>query len=123
MFYIGNAIISKYITFSPIYIKHIIIALVWSISVTMIKLYAPADTQEVPILRSKDRKLKRNLSYITMTLTLITALIVKNQIISNLLIFGTLLQTISITKFIYKLTKCKYGYAEYIKNQTLNNAT
>ena len=89
----------------------------------MIKLYAPADTQEVPILRSKDRKLKRNFSYITMTITLIIAVILKNEIISNLLIFGTLLQTISITKFIYKLTKCKYGYAEYIKNQTLNGAT
>ena len=89
----------------------------------MIKLYAPADTQEVPILRNRDRKLKRNLSYITMTITLIIALIVINQTISNLLIFGTLLQTISITKFTYKLTKCKYGYVEYIKNQTLNNAT
>ena len=81
----------------------------------MIKLYAPADTENVPILRKKDRDLKRKLSYVTMTITLAIALIVKNQVISNLLIFGTIMQTISITRFIYKITNNKYGYEEYIK--------
>ena len=118
LFYIGNAFLSKNIIFEPIYIKYILIISIWIISVIMIKLYAPADTEAVPILRKKDRTLKRNLSYVTMTLTLISSLIVKNNIISNLLIFGTLLQTISISGFMYKITKCKFGYKEYIK---LNN--
>ena len=113
--YVGTALLSKYIIFNPIYIKYIAIALIWSFSMIMIKLYAPADTENVPILRKKDRDLKRNLSYITMTLTLVVGLIVKNQVISNLLIFGTILQTISITRFIYKITNNKYGYEEYIK--------
>ena len=89
----------------------------------MIKLYAPADTENVPILRKKDRDLKRNLSYITMTLTLIISVIVKDTVISNLLIFGTMLQTISITRFIYRITNNKYGYEEYIKSQNINSAT
>ncbi len=122
LFYIGNALLSKNIILNPVYIKYILALAIWIFSIVMIKLYAPADTEAVPILRKKDRNLKRNLSYITMTLTIIAGILVKNIVISNLLIFGTLLQTISITKFTYTLTKCKYGYAEYIKQQTSNNA-
>lgn len=121
--YIGTALLSKYIVFNPIYIKYIVIAVIWSFSMIMIKLYAPADTENIPILRKKDRDLKRKLSYITMTATLIIALMVKNQIISDLLIFGTLLQTISITRFIYKITNNKYGYEEYIKAENTNSVT
>ena len=117
LFYIGNAFLSKSIVIEPVYIKYILISLIWIFSIFMIKLYAPADTEEVPILRKKDRKLKRNLSYITMTLTLVIAIFIKNPIISNLLIFGTMFQTITISKLIYKLTNSKYGYLEYIKSK------
>ncbi len=113
MLYIGTAVISKYIVFNQIYIKYIAIVLIWIFSIIMIKLYAPADTENVPILRKKDRDLKRNLSYITMTLTLIVAVFIKNSIISNLLIFGTLIQTISITRLAYNLTNSKYGHEVY----------
>jgi len=118
LFYIGNAFLSKNIIIETIFIKYILIAAIWIFSIIMIKLYAPADTEAVPILRKKDREFKRRLSYITMSLTLICAVIIKDNIISNLLIFGTLLQTISISGFMYKITKCKFGYREYIK---LNN--
>ena len=87
----------------------------------MIKFYAPADTEAVPILRKKDRRFKKIMSYITMTLTLIAAIVVKNTVISNLLIFGTLMETILITRFIYNITKNKYGYEEYIKNNEQTN--
>lgn len=119
--YIGNAILSKNIVIEPLYIKYIFILVTWMFSMLMIKLYAPADTEEVPILRKKDRDLKRNLSYITMTLTLVISIFITNPIISNLLIFGTLIQTISITRLIYKLTNSKYGYEEYIKNKESTN--
>lgn len=121
LFYVGNALLSKNIIIEPIFIKYILIAVIWAFSMVMIKLYAPADTEAVPILRKKDRTLKRNLSYITMTLTLFISIFVTNTTISNLLIFGTLVQTISITKFMYKLTNNKYGYEEYIKTEKLTN--
>lgn len=121
LFYIGNAVLSKNIILNPIYVKYILALAIWIFSMVMIKLYAPADTEEVPILRKKDRKLKRNLSYITMTSTIIAGILVQNTVISNLLIFGALIQTISITKLIYKLTKCKYGYLEYTKKQEMPN--
>lgn len=122
LFYVGNALLSKYIVFGNI-AKYVLIAFVWIFSIAMIKLYAPADTEEVPILRKKERSLKKNLSYITMTITLIIATFVSNTVISNLLIFGVLLQTISITRLVYKITKSKYGYEGYTKSQKINVAT
>ena len=116
LFYIGCALLSKYIVLGN-FLKHTLIVSTWIFSMIMIKLYAPADTENVPILRKKDRDFKRRLSYLTMTLTLFVAIIIKNSIISNLLIFLTIFQTIWISKFTYKLTNNKYGYDEYIKSK------
>lgn len=115
IFYIGNAYISQYLVWNNNLTKYITVFLIWAFSMIMIKKYAPADTQDVPILRKKERKIKQILSFIIMTITLILGLVIKNNIISNLLIIGTLLQTITITSFMYKLTKNKYGYLENIK--------
>ena len=115
VFYIGNAVISQYLVWGSSLVKYISVFLIWVFSMIMIKKYAPADTQDLPILRKKERKIKQILSYIIMTITLALGLIIKNNTISNLLIVGTLLQTITITKFMYKLTKNKYGYLEYAK--------
>lgn len=120
LFYIGSAFLSKYIVLSEI-TKYILAGATWIFSMIMIKLYAPADTENVPILRKKDRDLKRILSYVTMTLTLVVALIIKNPVISNLLIFLTIFQTLWISRFIYKLTNNKYGYEEYIKSKQITN--
>ena len=46
---------------------------------------------------------------------MIVALVVSNEIISNILIFGTIVQTFSITRLAYKITKNKYGYETYVK--------
>ncbi len=117
--YTGNAFLSQYLIWSNNFIKYVTVFLIWGISMIMIKKYAPADTQDVPILRKKERKIKKILSFIFMTLTLIIALTIRNNIISNLLIIGVAFQTITITQFIYKLTKNKYGYLENIKIENL----
>ena len=121
LFYIGNAFASKYIIMENLYIKYIFIFLIWIFSMFMIKLYAPADTEAVPILREKDRKLKKIMSYLTMSITLIVAIVIKNEVISNLFTFGVLIQTITITRFIYKITNNKYGYEEYLKIEKQTN--
>ena len=79
----------------------------------IIKKYAPADTENVPILQEKERKQKKILSYITYTLGLIIALFINNNVVSNIIIFGYVAQTIMITPVAYKLTKNKYGYEVY----------
>ena len=115
VFYIGNAVISQYLVWGNSLVKYVTVFLIWMFSMIMIKKYAPADTEAVPILRKKERKVKQILSYIIMTITLSLGVVIKNDTISNLLVIGTLLQTITITKVMYKLTKNKYGYSEYIK--------
>ena len=87
----------------------------------IIKKYAPADTENVPILRKKERKQKKILSYITYTLGLITAIVIKNNVLSNIIIFSYLIQTIMITPFAYKITKNKYGFELY--NETSETLT
>lgn len=114
VFYIGNAVLSKYIVLTKT-VEYIITGIVWIFSLIMIKLYAPADTEAVPILRKKERMTKKILSYIVMTASLIASLIIKNTVISNLLLFGVLFQTVAITRLMYKITGNKYGYEEYIK--------
>ena len=119
VFYIGNAILSKYLIIEKT-IQYILVGVIWIPSMLIIKLYAPADTEAVPILRKKERKIKKILSYITMSLSLIIALLINNTIISNILIFGTLFQTLTITRFMYKITGNKYGYEEYMKHENNN---
>ena len=110
--YCGTAFVSQYIVLNDI-VKYILILLIWIFSMAMIKLYAPADTEEVPILETKVRRKKQLASYIIATISLIAAIFIRDNVISNILIIGTLLQTLYITKVMYKLTNNKYGYEVY----------
>lgn len=112
IFYCGVAFLSKSLILSE-EIKYLMVLGVWVFGMIMIKLYAPADTENVPILSKKERKKKKILSYLTFTIGMIASLVIKDNVISNILIFGNLLQTINITKIAYKITKNKYGYEVY----------
>lgn len=112
MFYCGIAYISKLSLFSY-NTKYILTILIWIFGMLMCKLYAPADTENVPILRKKERKTKRILSYIVLTITLIIGAVIKNNTISNIIILGMLVQSIMISKLAYRITNNKYGYEVY----------
>jgi len=116
--YCGTAYISQYQLFSND-IKYILILFLWIFGMIMCKLYAPADTENVPILRKKDRRQKQILAYIILTITLIMGAIINNYIISNIIIIGIFLQTITITRFAYKLTNNKYGYEVYMQEENV----
>lgn len=117
--YCGTALLSQNINLNPEYIKYILVAFVWIFGLIMIKLYAPADTENVPILSKKERKKKRIQSYILLTINLVLAILIKNNTISNVFIFGTLIQTLTITRLAYTLTKNKYGYELYQNGELL----
>ena len=119
LIYCGVAKISSYIIFYNQIIKYIIILSVWIFGMIMIHLYAPADTENVPILSKKERKQKKIQPYIFLSIALLIACIIPNNEISNILIFGYLIQSITITKFAYRLTKNKYGYEVYNEDCTL----
>jgi len=118
LFYTGNALLSQqFVLEKPI--QYIITAVVWIFAILVIKKYAPADTEAVPILREKERKIKKILSYIIMTIMLVLSLAIKNTIISNMLLIATFLQTVALTRFMYKIARNKYGYEEYCKNMKI----
>lgn len=52
---------------------------------------------------------------------LVIAGILNNNVISNILIFGNLIQTLTITKLAYRLTKNKYAYEVY-QDTSIQNA-
>ncbi len=114
LFYYGNILISKFLVLDNLQ-KYILIALSLIFGLLMVSMYAPADTENIPIISKKERKTKKILSYITLILTLVAAAIIQDRILSNILIIGTIFQTLSITRLAYKLTNNKYGYEEYAK--------
>ena len=112
LFYCGTAFIGKYIVIEE-FVKYSLIALTWIFGMIMVKLYAPADTENVPILRKKDRKQKQIMSFCILTVFYIVALLVPNSYVANIIIFGYFIQSITITRVAYKLTNNRYGYEVY----------
>lgn len=111
-FYCGVAVLAKNLVLDDI-TKDIFIIATTIFGMIMIKLYAPADTEDVPVLSKKIRKQKQVLSYIFFVSGLLVAFFIKNNLISNIIIFSYIAQTFMITKFAYRITKSKYCYEVY----------
>ena len=112
LLYSGSSLLGKYIVLTG-NVKIMLAIAIWIFCMIMIKLYAPADTEDVPIISPKIRKQKQILSYISFIIGLLIASLINNNIISNIIIFGYLMQTCMITRLAYKLTNNKYGYEVY----------
>lgn len=110
--YSGSALLGKYIILTGT-IKYIIAFTLWVFCMLMIKLYAPADTENVPILRAKERRQKQIFSYIILTFEFMMAILISNTTIVGIIIFGDFIQTLTITRFAYKITNNKYGHEIY----------
>ena len=110
--YSGSALLGKYIALTGI-TKYIITFSIWIFCMIMLKLYAPADTENVPILRKKERRQKQIFSYIILTVEFIIAILSTNTTIVGIIIFGDFIQTLTITRFAYKITNNKYGHEIY----------
>ena len=115
LLYSGSALLGKYFILEG-NIKIISAIIIWAFCMIMIKMYAPADTENFPILRKKERFQKQVFSYIILTLEFIIAIIITNSTISGIIIFGDLIQTLTITRFAYNITKNKYGHEIYASN-------
>ena len=118
VFFSGIALLSKYVILGTT-AKYIVTFIIWLFGMIMVKLYAPADTENVPIISKKERKKKKILSYILLTASIIASLIIKDSVISNIIVYGMLFQSISITRLAYKLTNNKYGYEVYNTSEGL----
>lgn len=112
LFYYGNVYLSKFIVMDTV-TKYIVTAVVFLFGIAMVTLYAPADTENLPILTKKERRIKKILAYIFLVVTLVVAIFIQERIFSNILIIGVFIQSIFITRVAYKLTNNKYGYEAY----------
>lgn len=110
--YIGSAYLANILNFNDI-VRYILIAITFIFSFTMIAKYAPADTENVPVLQKKERIKRRIWSFIIAGIELIIAIFIPYKVISNMIIIGILVQTFTITKLAYRITKNKYGYEVY----------
>ena len=120
VFYYGIVYLSKFLVLDATQ-RYILAFIALIFGVIMVSIYAPADTENVPILSKKARKQKKILSYITLILTLGAAELIKDNVISNILVFGVIIQTIMITRVAYILTNNKYGYEVYQKEIEATN--
>lgn len=115
LLYSGSALLGKYLILEGS-TKLIVGLTIWIFCMTMIKLYAPADTENVPILRKKERIQKQILSYIILTVEFIIAIFIPNTTIAGIIIFGDFIQTLTITRLAYNITQNKYGHEIYASN-------
>ena len=115
LLYSGSSLLGKYIVLTG-NVKIMLAIAIWIFCMIMIKLYAPADTENLPILRKKERKQKQILSYIIITSEILIAMFIKNTTISGIIIFGDCIQTLTITRIAYRVTHNKYGHEIYAES-------
>ena len=114
LMYCGTAFLAKNIIIEPNILKYIVTLSVWIFGMLMVTKYAPADTENLPILSKKERKNKKIMSYITLSITLLIGLLLhKNNEIFNIIILGMFFQSLFITRIAYKITNNKYGHEVY----------
>ena len=116
LMYTGNAFISQQFEMGLVF-KMVYALFVWIFAMSMIYLYAPADTEDVPVISKKERKKRKYFSYVIVSVMIVLGVIITETIISNMILLGVLLQTFSITRLAYTITDNKYGYEEYLKNK------
>lgn len=115
LLYSGSSLLGKYIVLTG-NVKIMLAIAIWIFCMIMIKLYAPADTENLPILRKKERKQKQILSYIIITSEILIAIFIKNTTISGIIIFGDFIQTLTITRIAYRVMHNKYGHEIYAES-------
>ena len=77
---------------------------------------SPADTKKKPIVNKKRRKIYKLISTVLTIIFTFLAIFIKENFISNCLIFSIILQNIMISPLTYKIFKLPYNnYIEFLK--------
>lgn len=111
--YLGPIILTKYFQISYDFVLYILAFTVTIFSTIIITKYAPADTENVPILSKKEIKSRKIKSYISLTILLIIIIFSPEKNISYMIVYAIFLQNLTILPISYKLTNNKHGYEVY----------
>lgn len=90
---------------------YILSAITYLFSLYVIIKIAPADTEEVPILKKARRKKLKIIAFISVTIVILFSLLeLQNSYIQKIILFSLLEMNIMTTKPLYRLFSCKYSY-------------
>ena len=107
-------ILIKYIT-----IHNYILYIISLISITILAIYAPADTPKRPLINKKKRIIYKVLTILISIGYLITITIIKDKLIINSLFYSLLLECFLVTPLIYKLFGVSYkNYKNYKRKES-----
>ena len=118
--YLFPILIAKYLPISKNYVLYFLALIIGIISIIFITKYAPADTENIPILSKKERKNKRIKAYIFLLILLAIIIFSPDKIISYMLLYGIFLQNLTIMPIAYKITNNKHGYEVYGSEETVS---
>lgn len=108
-------LISRYIVF-PIYLKYVLGIL----SIILIFMYTPADTEKHPLVNKRKRIILKIISTALCTILVICSIIIKNETIDTLIIFAIYTEIFLILPITYQLFHLKYNnYKSYILKNNL----
>ena len=102
--YIGGCLLIKYGTFSPT-----IGILIFVVGYLSFLFFAPADTPSRPLIHKEKRIRAKILSLIILTCYLVLFLYVDSGLIKNTILYGIILESISINPVTYKLFHTKFN--------------
>lgn len=102
--FFSNVYCSIYINLNIVFLISIFL-----ISIVLILKYAPADTEERPLISSKLRDSLKKKSIIITFFFFIASLLIRNSIYSNLITYSIFSESLVITPFFYKILKKPYN--------------
>lgn len=111
--YLTPIIIAKYLKVFHSLTIYVLAGIVAIFSIFIIAKYAPADTENMPILSKKERKSKKIKAYIMLAILLLIVIFIPYKQISYMIIYAIFLQNLTVLPISYRLTKSKYGYEVY----------
>ena len=88
------------------------------IAIILIYLYAPADTKKHPLINEKKRLIWKYITVINCIILISISILIKDNTISNLIIFGIYSEICMIIPFTYKIFNLSYNN---YKNYDLNS--
>lgn len=111
--YLGPVIVAKYLQVFHNFTIYVLAGIVAIFSIFIITKYAPADTENMPILSKKERKSKKIKAYIALAVLLSIVIFSPYKQFSYMIIYAMLLQNLTVLPISYKLTNNKHGYEVY----------
>lgn len=117
LFIVGSTILAKEILFKNTFVVYTLLGL---FNFLLALLYAPADTENRPIMREAQRKRQKFESLLMICLVYIfSTFVIEKQVISNLFMYMLTVESIMITPIAYKVFKNKNG--EERRNEILKS--